>query len=231
MEQLQLREQRIEQWLAAFPDLKRLNDEDRQSLLPLIEFKGLNQGDIAYYQGQPCVAYLMCITGRTRVFKTSETGRSITLYQVSQGETCVLTTSCLLAGRGFPAQSTADTDVMLAALPAPAFHAFMKRSASFREFVMGNYGELLSSLIALVDEVAFSNLDQRLARRLLAEADPQGAITTTHQQLAQDIGSVREVISRYLGEWERLGWIQASRGRIVLLNRKALGEYGGQVSV
>lgn len=230
MEPVQLREQHIERWLDAFPDLKQLHDDDRQSLLPLIEFKGLNQGDIAYYQGQPCAAYLMCIAGRTRVFKTSETGRSITLYQVSQGETCVLTTSCLLAGRGFPAQSTADTDVMLAALPAPAFHAFMKRSASFREFVMGNYGELLSSLIALVDEVAFSNLDQRLARRLLAEADPQGAITTTHQQLAQDLGSVREVISRYLGEWERLGWIQASRGRIVLLNPKALGEYGGQLS-
>jgi CRP/FNR family transcriptional regulator, anaerobic regulatory protein len=101
----------------------------------------------------------------------------------------------------------------------------MKTSAEFRQFVMGNYGELLASLITLVEEVAFTSLDQRLARRLLAETDDEGIVSTTHQQLASDLGSVREVISRYLDEWERIGWVHASRGSIKVLDRSALSNY------
>lgn len=219
-----LRQELIQRWLDAFPGLFRLQEEERAKLKGLVEFKELHQGEVAYYQGQPCTAYVMCLSGRTRVFKSSESGRTIMLYQVAEGQTCVLTTSCLMAGRPFPAESTADTPAMLAVLPAEWFHAFMKRSAPFREFVLGNYGELLSNLIALVDELAFTPLGQRLARRLLAEVDASGKVLTTHQQLAKDLGSAREVISRHIGEWERLGWLHTSRGRIVVVNRRALME-------
>jgi CRP/FNR family transcriptional regulator len=216
----------IGRWLGAFPELTKLDAEHQAEMLATIQFKRLSEGDVAYYQGQPCQAYVMCIEGRTRVFKTSESGRAILLYEVGPGETCVLTTSCLMAGNSFPAESTAESNVLLAALPAPVFHRLMQSSVQFRQFVMGNYGELLSSLIILVDEVAFTSLDQRLARRLLAEADDQGIVSTTHQQLASDLGSVREVISRYLNEWERLGWVHASRGSIRVLDRSALSSYG-----
>jgi CRP/FNR family transcriptional regulator, anaerobic regulatory protein len=223
-----MRDQSLTQrWLDKFPELLKLEPEHQAELLATIQFKRLNEGDVAYYQGQACEAYVMCIEGRTRVFKTSESGRAILLYRVGPGETCVLTTSCLMADRSFPAESTAESDVLLAALPASIFHRLMKLSVQFRQFVMGNYGELLSSLIILVDEVAFTSLDQRLARRLLAQADNQGIVSTTHQQLALDLGSVREVISRHLEEWERIGWIHASRGNIKVLDRPALSNYGG----
>lgn len=100
-------------WLAAFPDLPELEPEHRGEMLGSIRFNRLNEGDIAYRQGQHCHAYVMCIAGRTRVFKTSESGREILLYQVGPGETCVLTTSCLMAGSPFPAESTAETDALL----------------------------------------------------------------------------------------------------------------------
>jgi CRP/FNR family transcriptional regulator len=216
----------IRRWLAAFPDLPELEPEHRAEMLGSIRFNRLTGGDIAYRQGQHCQAYVMCIAGRTRVFKTSESGREILLYQVGPGETCVLTTSCLMAGSPFPAESTAETDVLLAALPAPVFHRLLTVSVPFRQFVLNNYGDLLSSLITLVDEVAFASLDLRLARRLLAEADAQGVVAKTHQQLALDLGSVREVISRYLGEWERMGWVRASRGSIEVRDRGALASYG-----
>ena len=77
----------------------------------------------------------------------------------------------------------------------------------------------------VVDEVAFASLDLRLARRLLAEADASGIVSKTHQQLALDLGSVREVISRYLSEWERMGWVRSSRGSIEVLDRAALAAY------
>jgi CRP/FNR family transcriptional regulator len=213
--------------LAAFPDLTELDEAHRGDLLCSTQFSRLRGGDIAYRQGQRCNNYVMCIEGQTRVFKISESGREILLYQVGPGETCVLTTSCLMAGSPFPAESTAETDVLHAALPASAFHRLMGASPRFRKFVLDNYGDLLSSLIMLVDEVAFASLDLRLARRLLAEANEQGVVAKTHQQLALDLGSVREVISRYLAEWERMGWVHASRGSIEVRNRPALQSYGG----
>jgi CRP/FNR family transcriptional regulator len=213
-------------WLATFPDLPELPPEQKADLLANIRFNRLSAGDVAYRQGQKCHNYVMCIDGRTRVFKTSESGREILLYQVGPGETCVLTTSCLMSGSPFPAESTAESDVLLAALPARVFHRLLADSAPFRQFVLNNYGDLLSSLITLVDEVAFASLDLRLARRLLAEADADGIVTKTHQQLALDLGSVREVISRYLGEWERLGWVRAARGSIEVVDKLALKNYG-----
>jgi len=218
----------IARLLASFPELSELEGEERDDLLGSTQFSRLRGGDIAYRQGQHCHAYVMCIEGQTRVFKTSESGREILLYQVGPGETCVLTTSCLMAGSPFPAESTAETDVLLAALPASAFQRLMNASPRFRKFVLDNYGDLLSSLIMLVDEVAFASLDLRLARRLLAEANEQGVVAKTHQQLALDLGSVREVISRYLAEWERMGWVHASRGSIEVRNRSALAVYGGE---
>jgi CRP/FNR family transcriptional regulator len=217
----------IKRWLAAFPGLPELDPEHREEMLKSIQFNRLSGGDIAYRQGQHCHAYVMCIDGRTRVFKTSESGREILLYQVGPGQTCVLTTSCLMAGSPFPAESTAETDVLLAALPASVFNRLMTSSVPFRQFVLNNYGDLLSSLITLVDEVAFASLDLRLARRLLAEANAEGVVAKTHQQLALDLGSVREVISRYLNEWERMGWVRASRGSIEVVDRGALTRYGG----
>jgi CRP/FNR family transcriptional regulator len=216
----------MSRWLASFPELAELEEEHQRELFAATQFNRLRQGDIAYRQGQRCQSYVMCIEGQTRVFKTSESGREILLYQVGPGETCVLTTSCLIAGNPFPAESTAETDVLLAALPSSAFHRLMTASPRFRHYVLSNYGDLLSSLIMLVDEVAFASLDLRLARRLLAEADAQGIVAKTHQQLALDLGSVREVITRYLREWERAGWVRASRGSIEVRDPGALASYG-----
>jgi len=206
----------ISRWFALFPQLAKLEAAHRNELLAAIRFNRPNEADVAYRQGQTCHDYVMCIEGRTRVFKTSESGREILLYQVGPGETCVLTTSCLMAASGFPAESTAETDVLHAALPASVFHRLMGASPPFRQFVFDNYGDLLSSLITLVDEVAFTSLDLRLARRLLSEAKDQDKVLKTHQQLAHDLGSVREVVSRILSDWERIGWVHASRGSIEL---------------
>ncbi|MGA9442609.1 MAG: Crp/Fnr family transcriptional regulator [Methyloceanibacter sp.] len=216
----------ITRWLNVFPELAELEPETRDVLFDVAQFERLRQGDIAYYQGQLCQNYVMCIEGQTRVFKTSESGREIMLYQVGAGETCVLTTSCLMAGNPFPAESNVQADALLAAIPADVFLRLMSSSPKFRHYVLSNYGDLLSSLITLVDEVAFASLDLRLARRLLAEAEDTRVVSKTHQQLALDLGSVREVISRYVSEWERLGWVRSSRGSIEVLDVAALAAYG-----
>jgi CRP/FNR family transcriptional regulator len=214
-----------ERWLRLFPALNALEPAHLAFARSHVRFPELQEKDVAYRQGGDCPNYVMCIEGGTRTFKTSSSGRELLLYKVGPGGTCVFTTQCLLAGGTFPAESIAEAATRLAALPASAFHELMSRSLQFRQFVLDDYSNLLSTMISLVDEMAFASLEQRLAGRLIAEADGQGCVAKTHQQLALDLGSVREVISRYLGEWERAGWIRTSRGRIVILQREALAKY------
>ena len=221
------RQQFTEAWLSSFPALKDMEAAHLVLAQEHVQFPTLAAGDVAYRQGWDCPNYVMCIGGKTRVFKTSDSGREILIYRVGSGGTCVLTTQCLLAGGTFPAESTAETEATLAAIPAATFHTLMAESECFRKFVFDDYMRLLSTMISLVDEVAFSSLDQRLAGRLLAEANSSGVIEKTHQQLAHDLGSVREVISRHLSDWERAGWIKTARGSIQIVDQKALASYKG----
>jgi CRP/FNR family transcriptional regulator, anaerobic regulatory protein len=221
----------IERWFARFPLLTALPAPELTALAQSVCFRRLDAGDVAYEQDATCPNYLMCIEGLTRVFKISEAGREMLIYKVEGGGTCVLTTQCLLTGARFPAQSTAESPTELAAIPAPLFHGFMAGSPAFRALVMSDYTRLLSGLFSLIDEVAFAPLHQRLARRLLAEADEQGRVAKTHQQLADDVGSVREMVTRRLGEWERAGWVRTSRGRIEVRDAAALAAGRDPVAV
>lgn len=222
---MQEKSEYIEKWLELFPELLELDKKHQQRLKEVVQFKLLTRGEIAYQPGWECGNFLMCLSGRTRVFRSSESGREILLYRVASGQTCVLTTSCLMANSTFPADSIAEEETLLAAIPMNAFNDLMSQSTEFRKFVHNNYGELLSDLILLVNEVAFSRVDIRLARYLLKIADDRGIVNTTHQQLALDMGSVREVISRHINEWEREGWLESQRGKICLLERDKLNQY------
>jgi CRP/FNR family transcriptional regulator len=123
-----------------------------------------------------CANYLMYIDGRTQLFRMSEGGREMLIYKVGAGGTCVLKTQCLLSGGCFPAQSIAEARTELAALPADTFRRLMRESETFRDFVLNDYTKLLSGMFDLVEEVAFAPLEQRLARRLLCEADAEGIV-------------------------------------------------------
>jgi CRP/FNR family transcriptional regulator len=215
----------VERLFELFPGLGAMSTKDLAAFRAQLRFPSLDAGAVAYRQGWECQNYLMCIEGGTRAFKSSSSGREILIYRVKPGATCAFTTQCLLAGGTFPAESVAEAPTRMAALPASAFHELLALSVPFRRFVLDDYGQLLASMIDLVDEVAFASLDQRLARRLLAEADRGGMVAKTHQQLALDLGSVREVISRTLSEWERQGWVKTNRGKIEILDRSALASY------
>ena len=217
----------FERLFELFPGLRTMAGGDLEHLKSNLRFASLQAGAVAYRQGWECPNYLLCIEGGTRAFKASSSGREILIYRVKPGTTCAFTTQCLLAGGTFPAESVAEAPTRMAALPASVFHDLLAASVPFRRFVLDDYGQLLASMINLVDEVAFASLDQRLARRLLAEANSDGLIEKTHQQLALDLGSVREVISRSLSEWERQGWIKTTRGKIEIVDQSALASYRG----
>lgn len=221
----------IETWFQHFPGLRTLQADHRALLTQRVSFPELEGGAVAYHQGWDCPNYVMCLSGGTRSFKISASGRELLLYRVGPGSTCVFTTQCLLAGGTFPAESVAEAPTRFAALPSATFHELMEVSGEFRRLVLDDYSSLLTNILSLVDEVAFSNLDQRLAQRLLANADSQGLVLKTHQQLADDVGSVREVISRHLSEWEKAGLIRTARGSIAIIDKVALEACRGSKTV
>ncbi|MFM9914046.1 MAG: Crp/Fnr family transcriptional regulator [Methylophilaceae bacterium] len=206
-------------WLSTFPDLAKLDEAAKAKLKQFARIVEAPIGTIGYREADPCNAYVMRLTGRSRVYKISESGREIVLYRVGAGGTCVLTTTCLLGRSHYPASTVVEEPVRDVVIPAATFHQLMVESEVFRRFVLSNYGDLISDLIVLVDEVAFHSIASRLAGLLVTR---QGNLTATHQQLADELGSAREVVSRELKVFENQGWVKLGRASIEVLDRAAL---------
>jgi CRP/FNR family transcriptional regulator len=213
-------------WISAFPQLGRLEEPARRLLADAARQVRVPAGAVLFREGSQCADYMLVLGGSVRVQMVGESGREIVLYRVERGQACVLTTCCLMAGEPYSAEGLAETGVEAVTLPAAAFRELLARSAVFRDFVFSVYGTRIADLLLLVEEVAFGRIDVRLAR-LLAERAGDGALAATHQELAVELGSAREVVSRQLKEFERRGWVALQRGRIEVRNRTALADLGG----
>lgn len=170
----------------------------------------------------PCTLFLLIIEGTIRVVKPALSGREILLYRLEPGDSCILTVSCLLGQNDYPARGIVEHNLVGYALPRALFTKLLDESTHFRSFVFRFFGERMSHLMALVEEVAFQQMDQRLATLLVARGP---LIDTTHQQLADELGSAREVVSRLLKHFESKGWLYLERGRVTVHNATALARY------
>lgn len=188
----------------------------------------LESGAYFLREGDSCAHFAILISGRMRVFKLAESGQEITLYNVGAGEACPLNVSCILSDRPVPAMARVEDDVEALVIPAETFRRWMGQHESLRTFVFQTFATRLTEMMSLVEEVAFRRMDQRLARRLhdifQESGTPRTSVETTHAELASDLGTAREVVSRLLKEFERLGAITLSRGKIALKNSALLRE-------
>ncbi|MCL6417460.1 Crp/Fnr family transcriptional regulator [Aestuariirhabdus sp. Z084] len=173
-----------------------------------------------FRQGDTCENYLVLIQGSVKVFARSEQGREIVLYHIGRGGSCVLTTSCLFAKSPYPAEGVSETSIKAIAIPAKTFERAIAQSEALRDFVFTTYSERLSRLIALVQQIAFDRIDVRLARYLIRCSD--STLFATHQELAEELGTAREVVSRHLKEFESRGWLALGRGKIDVIDAKGL---------
>jgi CRP/FNR family transcriptional regulator len=173
--------------------------------------------------GTPCRQFLLLLEGRVRVQILSPQGREIVLYRLEPGQACLMTTCCLLGGNPYAAEGMTETPIRFASLGADDFQALLARSVLFRVLVFGALGSRLAELMGRVQEVALQRIDVRLTRFLLQHAPPApNALRLTHARIAIELGSAREVVSRQLKQFEHHGWIEQTRGCIVLRERTAL---------
>jgi len=179
-------------------------------------------GTVLFRPGEACDRWLLVLSGSVRVTRTDRAGRTLLLYRVGPGETCILTTTGLIEGVAYDAEAVAETAVEALAVPGEAFLRLLAEEPRFRRFAFAAYARRIASLMALVEELAFDELGARLARRLLALAGTDGVVSATHERLAEDLATAREVVSRRLKAFERSGFVRLARGRIAVTDRAGL---------
>ncbi len=213
-------------WLARVPELAADADAALARMLAGAREIEAPEGALLFRDGDACQGYVIVLEGSVRVQKIDPGGHEIVLYRVEDGQTCMLTTACLLGGSPYPAEGVAERRTRLVMLAAPLFGQAMDASAAFRRFVMRGIGRRIADLMMLIEDVAFGQMDARLARRLLALAGGDARLAITHQRLATELGTAREVVSRLLKDFERRGWLRLGRGWIELRDRHALARLG-----
>lgn len=215
-------------WSAIFPELcaagQATDDAGIGALLDGAAEVRLPSRATVFHQGDQCSNYLLIIEGNVKVITRAENGREIVLYRLGPGDSCVLTTSCLFGNSRYPAEGITESDVLALAIPASRFHQAVQQSDAFRRFVFASFTGHLGSLITLVEEVAFGRVDTRLARHLLDYTEAGGSLQATHQELATELGTAREVISRQLKDFEQRQLVRLQRGSITVLDRDRLSE-------
>jgi len=191
-----------------------------QALTASARSGSLHPGHTICHEGAHCSQLALVTAGSARVFKLAESGREITLYRIEAGECCILTASCMLSNRPFPANATVESDLDALLIPQAHAQRWMGSSESWRRFLWNLLAQRLGDVISLVEEVAFRRMDERLCEYLTTKADEQGPVLqTTHGQIAADLGTSREVVSRVLKDFESRGLLQLSRGRIRLIGQ------------
>jgi len=200
-------------WLKAFSGLDQISNVQLRTELEQLKVMDIEKGKILFREGDVCQGYVLVISGSVSVHKMDAEGHEILLYRVANGQTCMLTTICLLGMQSYPADGVAETDLQLVMLPSRFFERLLKESETFRRYAMSHIASRICDMMLLIEDVAFGRMDMRLARLLLHRVSLEGeSIHCTHQELASELGTAREVISRMLKRFELNGWVKLSRG-------------------
>lgn len=201
-----------------YPVLEQLSPGLLQALVDSSYPIRAHAGQVLFDVDLPIQSFLMLTNGSVRVVWQSE-DRELLLYRIQPGECCVLTICHLLDETSFPARAQAESTIAGVALPQPLFKQMVEESSLFCTFILHSLTFRLTEILELLTAQISTQLDQRLAGVLLSRGP---LIEATHSQLADELGSVREVISRILKDFEKKGLIQLERGQIQILDKKSL---------
>lgn len=213
-------------WIERISGLQELPEELGERLVAQSKIITLRQGEVVFGPGEVPENLLLLLEGTIRVQHLSAEGREIVLFRVSGGDSCILTTACLLAYEDYAVEGLAETDIEAVAIPRAVFEELVSTSKEFRQFMFRAYSKRIADLFLTIEEIAFQRMDVRLAQRLLEMDRGSHVIKATHAQLAAELGTAREVITRQLREFQRRSWVRIGRGSVELTNLDGLKGLG-----
>ncbi|MDH5751859.1 MAG: Crp/Fnr family transcriptional regulator, partial [Deltaproteobacteria bacterium] len=202
-----------------FPVIQGELEKEFLKYAAMMEYKA---GERLYEEGFPCPFVPFIISGEIRVFKIGESGREITLYRVKEGDVCILSSSCSVSQKQYPAIAEAGKLTTAYVVPGKIFGNMMRKYPELHDMIFNLLSDRLIELMGVVEEIKLTRVESRIANRLLDLTTPPGPqdVNITHAQLAIDLGSAREVISRTLKKLEREGGVSLVRGKIMVTSRE-----------
>ena len=204
---------------AAFPFWEKLDNPSKIDFLDQGQQISLSAGQFICLEGDICNNLPLVISGSVRVYKIGESGREITLYHLEKGDSCIMTASCIISQKEFPAFAVTETEVEGIIIPANSLRKWIKHNPIWQEYIFGLLSQRLANVIEIIEEVAFRRMDCRIASYLLKNSHiSTETVQITHEAIAQELGSSREVVSRILKNFEKQGLLSLSRGMIKLNN-------------
>ncbi len=206
----------------ALPILQRADPQLAREFRQAASLVRLPAGSDVFADGDQVDSIALLLAGVVRVYKIGETGREMTLYRFGLGESCVLTASAILNRKSFPAIATVEQEGEAVMIPAETFRSWVHRYDLWREFVFDMLSQRLATVMEILDEVAFHRMDARVVSLLLIRSSVQNPLRITHQEIAAELGSSREVISRLLEDLARRGLVRVGRGEVEILDPPGL---------
>lgn len=207
-------------WTADIPEIANLAPASR-SRLDALHPQTFPAGTVLFRPGDAVKGYVIMLSGRIGVYLIGPNGREILLYDVEAGSSCIQSTLGLLGGEDYTAEAVVEKDATLVLMPKSVFLELIDSDSAFRRLVFAAFAQRMQSTMQILERVAFQPVDARLADFLLSRAS-EGEVKATQQDIANAIGSAREVVSRRLDAMGRRGWLSQGRGRITLLKPEAL---------
>ncbi len=209
----------IEALIQQFPFLQQADNGFRDNFFKHVSLASLPVGSPICDQGMHCVHLALIVSGVARVFKLGESGREITLYRIGKGESCILTASCIVSGTPFPAFAVCEEKIEALVINPLKVQQWTDEFSVWRNYLFSLVSGRLGDVISIVEEIAFRRVDCRLADYLLqAGGDNSDRINITHQAIASDLGTSREVVSRILKDFEHQGLIAVARGQLQIID-------------
>jgi len=215
---------RLQELSSIYPELAKINDPQWIETIEQAKALTVEPDTTLFSSTATCNNFMLILEGTIRIYQTAPDGREITLYRVEAGDLCILSLNSLLKKKSFNAIAVTESPVKALALSSDNFKNMMNSSQMFREYVINILTERLCETIYMVQDTAFNHLNMRLACMLgsLFERNKGKALKVTHQEIAFELGTTREVISRILKDFERQNCVTLSRGQIELASADGL---------
>lgn len=206
--------------LSLFPVLKTLGKNDLDGLFNSAYIAKKSQGNILLREGQTCENIPLVLSGVIRIYKISPSGRELTIFRAKAGDTCLVSLACRLKGEDFPAIAENEVDTTMFMIPLSAYNMYLNNHLEWKDFLITTLYDRMIESMQVVQSIAFDSINKRIGQWMIVQMDKFGSneIHATHETIAAELGTAREVVSRVLGELKDIGVIVLSRGKIKVID-------------
>lgn len=201
-----------------------LSEDEKKRIVRSTTYRTYQKNEYIHGFSDACLGMVYVCKGSIRVYMTSEEGREITLFHIAEGDSCILSASCVIGEISLEVQLTAEEDTELIAVHAGYFQRLMEQNIHVRCFAAELSAKRLSTVVWVMQQILFARFDERMARLLMSVYEKTGEreIRMTQESMAREVNSAREVVARMLKTFVSEGWIELKRGTVVLKDIEAL---------